>query len=183
MYLNLIARSVFALALTSAGAMACKEVAADPAGCGQATYVSEPHAFDLYKPSAPRVWRGEDGSKWTLAPSGYLVKKEPRITKGGWAYYMVFGIVTVADWHSTNRCHGAGRCREGNPMYAAANGGISNWKFFGVKGLSLGLSLSSDLYFKPKALAQGKRPSRAVPVVRWLVLGAQAVAVINNYAR
>ncbi len=183
MYLNSIARSVFALALLSGSAMACQNVAAS-AGCAHAAYVREPHAFDLYKPAAPRVWRGEDGSKWIVSPSGYLVAKPaPRIGKGGWAYYIVFGLVTLADWHSTNRCVNAGTCREGNPLYAAANGSISPVKFFGIKGGSIALSLSSDLYFKPKALRQGKRPSKAVPVVRWIVVGAQAVAVVNNYAR
>lgn len=53
MYLNSIARSVFTLAAVAASAMACQNVAAS-VDCNP----------------APRVWRGDDGSKWIVSPAG-----------------------------------------------------------------------------------------------------------------
>ena len=166
MYLNLIARSVFALALTSAGAMACTEVAADPAGCA----------------GRQREFVSETGRKYVLSPSGYLTAKVQRISRENVAQYAALAAVTALDWHSTTRMTATGRGREGNPLIAS-NGHASTVRFSIMSGAAVGMWLLHDLYLKPRAAAQGKHESKAVRVIRWSMLAGRTAIVVNNYAR
>lgn len=167
MSLNLIARSVFTLAVITASAAACSNVAANAVDC---------------PPAKSRVWRGEDGSKWILAPSGNLIRQPRRITNENIAQYAALAAVTVLDMHSTGRAVAAGKVREGNPLMAS-NGGLSISRFTIMSGVAAGLWLLHDTYLKPRAVAQGKKESRSVRIIRWSMLAGRSAIVINNYAR
>ena len=162
---NLIARSVFALALMSVSAMACQNVAASSECNPQ-----------------PRVWRGDDGSKWIVSPAGNLMRKPYRFNKENAAQYAALATVTVLDWTSTQRLTRTGRGREGNPLIAS-NGHASVTRFSLMTGFSLGMWLLHDAYLKPRAMAQGKKESKSVRVIRWALVAGRGASVVNNYAR
>lgn len=88
----------------------------------------------------------------------------------------------MLDWTSTQRLTRSGRGREGNPLIAT-NGHASATRFSLMTGFSLGMWLLHDAYLKPRAMAQGKRESKAVRIIRWSMLAGRGAIVVNNYAR
>jgi len=170
-YLNSIARSVFALAMLSGSARACQNVAAD---CDAANPIKEA--------IRPRVWTSEDGHKYILNRDGYLMRKPQRITNENIAQYAALAAVTALDWHGTKRMVANGRGREGNPLIASGNH-ASATRFSIMSGVAAGMWLLHDLYLKPRALAEGKTESKSVRIIRWSMVAGRTAIVINNYAR
>lgn len=125
----------------------------------------------------PRVWKGNDGSRWTWDRTTGLPNRLP--DKIRWAEYGLYFAAVGADYGSTRYAlsHGA---RETFPFYQCSppRPGCMNSRNFGIlAALPVAAWLANDLWLGKHSTPRWRRASR---IMRRVVIGARFGAAAWN---